>query len=202
MESESSPQFIEQDSKLVFGRSQNLFAWDIVTGLTTQLTNFVRGTAPKETPLNAQEKWLQQDAVILSEVLKERKSRKDSTEAINKRIRPKELRSIYIEDKNLVALNVSPDARFITYRLVKQATNAKNTIVPNYVTESGFTTDIQVRTKVGAPENTSEFFVFDKVKDTVLLVKTDSIPGITHAPDFIKNYPSKDTAKKSLQAEW
>ena len=57
---ESSPQFINNDSRIVFSRAQNLFAWEIATGSITQLTNFVKGTAPKETPLNAHEKWLQQ----------------------------------------------------------------------------------------------------------------------------------------------
>jgi hypothetical protein len=196
VESESSPQFIEGDTKIVFSRAQNLFAWDIATGLVTQLTNFIRGTAPRETPLSAQEKWLQQDAIRMSKVLQERKKQRDSTEAITKRLRSKELRSIYIEDKNATAITISPDGRFVTYRLVKAAGNAKNTIIPNYVTESGFTTDIPGRTNVGAPESTSEFFVFDRVKDTVLLVKTDAIPGITDVPDFVKDYPSKDTAKK------
>ena len=35
---------------------------------------------------------------------------------------------------------------FITYTLTKNA-NAKNTIVPNYVTESGFTEDIPAAPK-------------------------------------------------------
>jgi dipeptidyl aminopeptidase/acylaminoacyl peptidase len=196
VENESSPQFVEGDSKIVFNRGQNLFAWDIATGLTAQLTNFVRGAAPKEIALNIQEKWLQQDAISQSKILQERKARRDSTEAINKRVKGKELRSIYIEDKAVTALSISPDGRFVTYRLVKQASNAKGTIVPNYVTETGFTTDIQQRTKVGAPESTSESFVFDKIKDTVLLVKADALPGITDAPDFMKDYPTKDTTKK------
>jgi dipeptidyl aminopeptidase/acylaminoacyl peptidase len=196
LESESAPQFIEGDTKIVFSRAQNLFAWEIATGLTAQLTNFVRGSAPREAVLNAQEKWLQQDATRMSQVLQERKKQRDSTEATNKRLRTKELRSIYIEDKNAIGINISPDGRFVTYRLVKPATTAKNTIIPSYVTESGFTTDIPSRTNVGAPESTSETFVFDRVKDTVLLVRPDGIPGITDVPDFIKDYPSKDTAKR------
>ena len=59
VDNESSAQFINNDKAIVYSRSQNLYAWDIATGLTTQLTNFVKGAAPKETPLTAQEKWLQ-----------------------------------------------------------------------------------------------------------------------------------------------
>ncbi|RYF86996.1 MAG: S9 family peptidase, partial [Chitinophagaceae bacterium] len=195
-ENESSPQFIDRDTKIAFTRAQNVYAWEIASGLTTQLTNFVKGTASREATLNAQEKWLQQDAIRMSEVLQERKEKRDSAEAYNKRTKQKELRSIYTEDKTVFGAVVSPDGRFVTYRLGRQAANAKNTIIPNYVTESGFTTDINGRTKVGAPQTASELYIFDREKDTVLLVKTDAIPGITDLPDYAKDYPAKDTTKK------
>ena len=60
----------------------------------------------------------------------------------------------------------------------KQLAGNKTTIVPNYVTESGFTTDIPARTKVGEIAGSSEFFIYDRERDTVLAIKTDSIPGI------------------------
>ncbi|HZH37953.1 MAG TPA: DPP IV N-terminal domain-containing protein, partial [Flavisolibacter sp.] len=196
-EPESSPQFIEGDTKIVYTRAQNLFAWDIATGSTTQLTNFSRGAAPKEAVAGTQEKWLQQQAIALSEVVKERKRKRDSTEAYTKRLRPKELRTIYLEDKTVFSPDISADGRFVSYRLFKQAANAKNTTIPNYVTESGFTTDINGRTKVGAPPSATELYVFDRVKDTVLTVKADNLPGITDAPDYAKDYRVKDTTKKA-----
>ena len=196
IDAESAPQFIQNDSRIVFSRSQNLFAWDISNGSTTQLTNFVRGTAQKEATLNAQEKWLQQNAISTSAVLQERKAKREATEAYNKKTRPKELRAIYTEDKNVFGLMISPDARFVSYRLTRQPTNAKNTIIPNYVTESGYTADISSRTNDGAPLASSEFYLFDREADTVIVIKTDAIPGITDPTDFAKNHSSKDTAKK------
>ena len=87
-------------------------------------------------------------------------------------------------------MQISPDGRYVTYELYQSPTGAKNTIVPNYVTESGFTTDIPGRTKVGAPQGHYTFFVYDRTRDTVMEVRTDSIPGITEAPDYQKDYPS------------
>jgi dipeptidyl aminopeptidase/acylaminoacyl peptidase len=196
VDNESSPQFINNDKSIVFSRSQNLYAWDIATGLTRQLTNFIRGAATKEAPLNAQEKWLQQDAISMSKVLQERKAMREATEAYNKRIKSKELRSIYTDDKMVFGTVVSPDGRFVAYRMTRQPANTKNTIIPNYVTESGFTTDINGRTKVGAPQSASELYIFDREKDTVFLVKTEVIPGVSDATDFAKDYPSKDTSKR------
>ncbi|HEX8313339.1 MAG TPA: DPP IV N-terminal domain-containing protein, partial [Flavisolibacter sp.] len=200
VETESSPQFVGNNTRIVFSRAQNIYAWDIATGLVTQLTNFVRGTAARETPQTVQEKWLQQDAIRMSEVLQERKAKRDSAEAYNKRTKQKELRSIYTEDKNVFGTVVSPDGRFIAYRLTRQPATAKTTIVPSYVTESGFTTDIASRAKVGAQQSASEFYIFDREKDTILLVKADAIPGITDLPDYAKDYPAKDTTKRKPAA--
>jgi hypothetical protein len=69
---------------------------------------------------------------------------------------------------------------------------AKSTIVPSYVTETGFTTDIPGRTKVGTAPGISEFFIYDRERDTVFAVKIDStFPGIRDLPDYAKDYPKK-----------
>ncbi|MDB5199306.1 MAG: family peptidase [Chitinophagaceae bacterium] len=197
VEAENNPVFIMNNSLIAFSRNQNLYAWDILSGTTIQLTNFQKGNAPPKEILNAQEKWLKEDQLTNFEVLRSRKARKDSAEAALKIVsKEKEIKSIYYEDKILSNLNISPDGRFVTYRLTKPVTNAKATIVPNYITESGFTQDIPGRTKVGAPLPGSEFFVFDRQRDTVLLVKTDQLPGIKDMPDFITGKALKDTTTK------
>ncbi len=191
---EVNPKFIENDTKLAYSRNQNLFSWDIASGTTEQLTNFQKGNVQREQQQNAQEKWLQQNQLETSEILRERKERREKAEAITKANKPKELRTIYLGDRNVFNIYISPSGRFITYLLVRQPQNAKNTIIPDYVTESGFTTDINGRTKVGAPATATELFVFDRVRDTVMQVKTDKIPGINDQPDYLKEY------KKSLEA--
>ncbi len=193
---ESNVGFINNDTRVVYSRNQNVFAFDLATGLTEQLVNFVRTAAPAERKeiLNAQETWLRDDQLREFNVLSQRKFKRDSAAAATKLQKEKTLREIYIEDKPITSVTVSPDARFITYRLIKRAANAKNTIIPNYVTESGFTTDIPGRTKVGAPLGTSEFFIFDAVRDTVIKLQTDQLPGIADRPD----YAAADTSKKKV----
>jgi Tol biopolymer transport system component len=48
-ETESNPQFSFNDMKVVYSRNQNLYAWNIVTGETQQLTNLKSGTASPAT---------------------------------------------------------------------------------------------------------------------------------------------------------
>ena len=213
-ETETNPQFSFNETKIVYSRSQNLYAWDILTGETQQLTNLKTGAASSTTStstartgnasssakaatesVNQQEAWLKRDQLQYFEVLRSRKEKKDLADAYTKDTKKKELRSISIDDKILQGLNISPDGRFISYRLTKSSTGNKTTIVPNYVTESGFTTDIPARTKVGEIAGSSEFFIYDRERDSVLAIKTDSIPGINDLPDYVKDYPKQSEEK-------
>lgn len=218
-EAETNPQFSFNETKIVYNRNQNLYAWDIASGETLQLTNLKAADATPAAPVpgrgnnnagrsnreaanqNQQEDWLKNDQLQYFEVLRSRKEKREKSEAFNKSLpKPKELRSINIEDKSLQGLSVSPDGRFISYRLFKAATNAKATIVPSYVTETGFTTDINGRTKVGSPQGSSEFFMYDRERDTVFTIKTDSIPGIKDLPDYVKDYPKQLEERKKKNA--
>ena len=216
-ERESSPQFSFNDTKIVYNSNQNLYAWDLYTGEILQLTNLqsqaATGNQPPPTSSQfrggggfggnrgrteevnagaAQEQWLKNDQLQYFQVLRERKDKRDKADSYNKNLpKVKELRTIQIGDRVLQGLAISPDGRFISYRLIRTATDVKTTIIPGYVTETGFTTDITGRTKVGAPQNNSEYFIYDREKDTVLTIKTDSIQGIRDLPDYVKDYPGK-----------
>lgn len=201
---ESDPLFSFNDTKIVYTLNQNLYAWEIATGSITQLTNFQRGNPPPKDPkkdnLNTQEKWLKEDQLSNFDVLRSRKQKRDLTDSMANAIpKKKTLKTIYLEDKNLFGTTISPNGRFITYRLFK-AGQGKNTIVPNYVTESGFTEDIPGRTKVGNTQGKQECYVFDSEKDSVLAVKTNGIEGITEIPAYFKDYPElyKKKQKDSL----
>ncbi|MFL9481801.1 prolyl oligopeptidase family serine peptidase [Chitinophagaceae bacterium LWZ2-11] len=155
------------------------------------------GGQNQTTLANQQEEWLKKNQLKTSDVLKERKSKKDLRDAFLKTIKDNDtLKTINVGEKSVQSLQVSPDGRFVTYRLYQAPTATKTTIVPDFVTESGFTTDIPNRTKVGATLGKYEFYVYDKIKDTVMLVSTDSIPGITDQPDYVKDYPQKFAGKR------
>ncbi|HVU58115.1 MAG TPA: alpha/beta fold hydrolase [Puia sp.] len=193
---ESNPVFSFHDSRIVYGRGGNLFSWDLTSGETEQLTNFQHTAAPpedKKDNLTRQERSLQNDQLQLFDVLRARKKKKDQTDSIDKTREIRPLRSIYTDDKQLSGLTISPDGRFITWRLTKRASDAKNTIVPSYVTESGFTKDIPGRTKVGAPLSSSTSYVYDREKDTVIAILTDQLPGINDQPDYVRDYPARST---------
>jgi len=203
LDRESSASFSFDERKVIFTANSNLFSWEISTGSFVQLTDFKRGSKRPDAKVSEQEKWLKTDQLTYFEVLKQRSDNRKASEKNRKGDQPNRPKEIYLDEKNINNIQLSPDGNFITYVLTKSAT-VKNTIVPNYVTESGFTEDIPARTKVGGAQSVSELFVYDIVKDTVLSVKTDEITGIFDSPEYKKDYPAKvvkaDTKEKKPEA--
>ena len=203
VDAEINPQFSFNDTKVVFTSSSDLFAWDIATGQITQLTNFQTGSGGGSLSLsssrtsrlnnsNTQESFLKNDALENSDVLTTRRAKRNEADSMRKLFPdPKKLRTISIDDRSVFGVNANYDGRYITYRLIRSATGGKPTIVPTYVTESGYTEDLPTRTKVGTPQGSQELFIFDTIRDTVIPVKTDSIPGIRDLPDYVKDYPKQ-----------
>ncbi|MBL0741741.1 S9 family peptidase [Chryseolinea lacunae] len=192
---EFSPVFSGNEKEILFNAGLNTFSWSIETGTFTQLTDFKEGK--KNTPTYTdQDKWLRQDQLAYFEVLKERDTKRQLNLKNQKAQEPKRPKKIYLDDKTADLVQVSPDGKFVTYRITKAA-NPKSSIVPNYVTTSGFTEDIFARPKVGAPLNASDFYVYNVAGDTVLQVKMDDLPGLKDTLTFAKDYPQKEKDKES-----
>lgn len=191
-EREFNPTFSGDEKKVLFTSGGNLYSWEITSGAFAEVTDFRKGSRRPEPKLSEQEKWLKADQLAYFEVLKKRGENRKATEKMQKAERGWRPKEINIEDKNVDQIQLSPDGKFVTYRLSKSPTT-RSTIVPNYVTESGFTEDIPARTKVGVAQTQYEMMVYDIEHDTVFNVKTDDIPGIQDIPSFRKDYPSKPT---------
>lgn len=199
---ESSPVFNGNESRIIFSQGGNLFAMNVNGGGLEQLTNFVKSKSKKaKEELNEEEKWLKKQQLELFDIIKveKKEEKQDSTETAA--LEPKGLKELAFGEKRVGKVNLSPDERFVTYRLTKPAEGVKNAIVPNYVTESGFTEDIPNRSKVGRPSSTSETFIYDRQRDSVYQIKTADIPGIKDQPDYLKDYPKEQEAYKKANAD-
>ncbi|MFS2187701.1 prolyl oligopeptidase family serine peptidase [Mucilaginibacter sp. Mucisp84] len=200
---EDSPVFSGDETKIIYKEDNNLFALNLNGGTLVQLTNFVRTASDKKSKdkPGEQEQWLKKQQLELFEIIKKeaKEDKKDSTETAL--LKPDKLKEIAYGDKRLSAVQISPDGRFITYRLTKRADGVQNAIVPNYVTASGFTEDIPNRSKVGRPSSTSETFIYDKRREAVYPVITSEIPGIKDLPDYLKDYPDELKARQKENAD-
>ncbi|RFZ81376.1 S9 family peptidase [Mucilaginibacter terrenus] len=200
---ESNPVFTGDESAVIYSKDNNLYKLSFAKGELVQLTNFVKtaSSTGKKGGDNAQEKWLKKQQLELFDIIKvEEKDRKlDSAE--RKELAARRLKELAFGDKRVGSVQISPDERFVTYRLVQPAEGAKNAIVPNYVTASGYTEDIPNRTKVGAPQSTSVSYIFDRERDTVYAISTKEIPGIKDLPDYLKDYSKQLEERKKANAD-
>lgn len=207
-EQENNPSFIMNDEWIVFTKFPNLFAWHTKTGVLMQLTNIGSGGSATVGNFNrsaasintqTQDGWLQKQQLDLFEVLKERKYKREQRANYvrnNQIVYNDTIKRISTDGKMMQGLQISPDARFVTYRLYQAPSGNKATIVPDYVTESGYTANLNTRTKVGNALGKFDFYVWDRMRDTLMQIKTDAIPGIQDLPDYSKDYPKRYEGKK------
>ncbi len=216
---ENAPRFGPDEKSIIFQQGDNFFELHLDKNELVQLSNFNRGsggaagagvlmgmgggrsqtaTAPQRGGRGSesrQNEWLNTDQLDLFDVLQENK-RMDSVRRAQRegqRTVP-QMKAISIGEGLLSSQQISPDLRYISYRITTPATGNKNTIVPNYVTESGYTEDIPGRTKVGNTLSVSKSYLYDREKDTIMLIQTGQIPGIKDLPDYWDDYPAEKEA--------
>ncbi len=188
---ESSPDFNFEEDKVLYISDGNLYAWDIDSGIVCQFTDFITGTEkPKPDKFSGEQaSWLHEQQLSLFKVLEERKEKKEKAEKERKAEKPLRPKKIYTGDAKASGIQLSPDGNFITWVVRHSIKGAKRTIVPNYVTGSGYTEDINARTKVGFPYFSSvDLFIYNRKEDTVIKVATEDIPGIKELPIYLKDY--------------
>lgn len=194
---ESNPKFSHDEKSVIFQKGMNLFKWDRKTGTIKQLSDFKKGKKPEDDPepKTEAEKFVKQEELDLIQITKERRERRLRSEKARESENPNAPRKIYIESKEVQSPSLSPDGRFLTFRLLEKD-NSKRTIVPDYVTATGFTKDLNARPKVGHPQKGSLFAFYDLRKDTLVYIKPDSLPGIFDRPEYTQVSSKKDSAKK------
>ncbi len=198
VERESAPSYSHDENKIIFTKENNLYYWSLSDGHLVQLTDFRKGRArpTRREPGTDQEKWLKKEELGLIQVLKQQNDRREKSRKNREAEAPKRPKEIYIQDKRVMGAQLSPDERFVSFLLNQQPKNAKRTIIPNYVHETGFTQDISARTKVGAPMGTYEFGIYDIKRDSVLYISKENIPGIYDKPKYRAEKEDKEEGKK------
>ena len=196
--SEGNPRFSGDEQSIVFEAGDNLFSWNIQSGTTQQLTHFIKG-APRKEPQksDAQDQWLKDDQLAYFEILRERDQEDTYRKDRREQLQPEKLHEIYLKGARLSNLQISPDLRFVSYRLEKEPGQEKGTQVPDYVTATGYVRDLSARGKVGSPQSTYQSWLYDRNQDTTYQIDPKQIPGIYDKPDYLKDYLPQDSTWKA-----
>lgn len=190
--------FNASGDKIIYEEDGNLFSRIIKNGRIQQLTDFKSGMkrSEDERPSSAtHEGWLENQQQELFETLRMKKIKKEQRTEAQKATKPKRPLEIYTGKNRVNYIQLSPDENYVTFGLRKEANKTRSTIVPQYLTDDGFTKDISARSKVGRDGASYQFGIYNIRQDTVYYIETDSVPGIFDQPKYYEDYkqPSDST---------
>jgi len=146
--SESNPRWARNDTHVTYVRDGNLFIVPVdstSSGIVTQLTD----VAPKkaEPRLTDSQKFLRDEEEKLIQYLRTQKEQKKKDD---EKAKKDKLPTFELQDRQSATdLILSPDGIHVFIVVAERPAGVKNTIVPNYVTETGYTEDIPGRSNVG-----------------------------------------------------
>jgi len=192
LERESAAVFSADERKVIFQRAENLYSLSLSDGKLMQLSNFSRNRKRPEPVLSKQDQWLKSDQLQSFEFIRKESAQQKADAAerkLNEAKRPKEF--LLDERSQVNNLRLSPNEQYLTFRVTRSAEGNQNTVVPNYITASGYTEDIASRTKVGNALPTSQSYIYDLKRDSIYPISTKEIPGIKDLPDYVKDYPKQ-----------
>jgi dipeptidyl aminopeptidase/acylaminoacyl peptidase len=188
---EGSPAFTADAKGITFISDNNLFHLNLSDGTLKQLTDFRQGAERKERKKSEQDQWLEKDNLALIEVLQERKERTEQRTAYNKLLQVKRPKTLMLDGRFPGSIALSPQQDFITFTLTKRA-ESTNTVVPDYVAQSGYTENLNARAKVGSAVNDMVAAIYNLKRDTIYYIQTDDLPGLDQQPEFKKDYPANE----------
>lgn len=167
VETETNPHFTREQTRIYFTRQNNLYLLSLEGGLLEQLTDIRVGGGgqrqggageSQQTRGTESQEVLKKEERELIDAVRERAARREEQEA--KRKARERRKPFPIAAGQVVPnLSLSPDGAHVVAIVAEQAASAKRTIVPNYVTESAYTEDIQSRTKVGDAQGRTRMYV-------------------------------------------
>ncbi len=195
--------FLANENYIAFSSELNFYRFDRKNNRLEKLTSIVNATKPaKGKPAETgKPNFLEQENLALLEEVRKRKEAQKASQDYRASIREavQEEFVFYTEGKNLSNLQLSPDARYVTFSVFTPPAGNKNTKVPDYAAASGYTEDLNSRPKVGTQAGKAELGIYDLERDTVYYVNTASLPGIQDAPDYRADYPEKTWEKKNRE---
>jgi dipeptidyl aminopeptidase/acylaminoacyl peptidase len=198
---ESNPRFLRDGKRIAFTRTNNLYVMSLDGGSLVEMTDIRAAAAPGanapggpptggggfgqgrgggqarqatgDEPQKGTEsqEFLKKEEKDLLEVVRERAAKREADEAKRKRENPRKPFTLQAR-QSVTALQLTPDEKYVIASISESGDRAKNTIVPNFVTESSYTEDIPSRNKVGDAQT--------RIRLAILSVETGEVKWIDH----------------------
>ena len=143
---------MRNDTAITYVRDGNLFLVPL-DGASNAIVQQLTDVAPRraEPRLTDSQKFIRDEQEKLLEVIKDQKEQKKKAD---EKAKQDKLPALELQDRqNAADLMLSPDDTHVFVLVSERPAGARNIIVPNYVTETGYAEDIPGRTAVGDAQN-------------------------------------------------
>jgi dipeptidyl aminopeptidase/acylaminoacyl peptidase len=149
---ETNPRWARNDTHLTFIREGNLFIMPVDGAGPATLTQLTDNSPRRPEPrLTESQQFIKDEEAKLIEYIRQQNERREKSQ---ERARENRLPGIELQERqSAVDLMLSPDDAHVFVVIAERVTGAKATIVPNYVTPTGYTEDISARSNVGEPQD-------------------------------------------------
>jgi dipeptidyl aminopeptidase/acylaminoacyl peptidase len=189
-DTETNPHFTHDGKRIYFTRSNNLYVMSLDSGMLAQLTDIRAAGAPAPAAAPAgfggrgggrgvlaapptaatgdppprgsdSQEYLKKEQKELLESVRDRAAIREEQDKERQSQNPR--KPFTLQPRQSVgALQLTPDEKYVIASVFEAgATPAKNTIVPNYVTESAYTEDIPGRSNVGDTQAASRLAIIN-----------------------------------------
>jgi dipeptidyl aminopeptidase/acylaminoacyl peptidase len=210
---EASPRFLRDGKRIAFTRANNLYVLSLEDGSLVQMTDIRSEAAPTAAQAAAggrggrggaapptaagqpprgtdSQEFLKKEEKDLLAAVRERAARREEEDARRKKDNPRQPFQLQAR-QNVGSLQLSPDEKFVAAVVMEPPANAKNTIIPNYVTESAYTEDIPGRSNVGDTQMRSRLALID--------VATGDVKWVDHGQKSAPPNPQTQKTETGLE---
>ncbi|MFZ5941877.1 MAG: prolyl oligopeptidase family serine peptidase [Bacteroidota bacterium] len=195
----SDAYFSHDESAILIILNENLFRYTPESGTLERLTDIRKGQKSTRVDASADEQqtWLTRQQEELFSVLRQKETEKKADEDHKALLRSEPaIKPIFTGKASVRELSISPDDRYL-FLLLYEPFDGKNTQIPVYVTESGYTETEPSRKKVGSSYGSLSLNIYNRQTDTLYGLNKEDIPGIRDVPGFRK--PDKDNNEKQRE---
>jgi dipeptidyl aminopeptidase/acylaminoacyl peptidase len=153
-ERESNANFTFDQEKIYFTSQGNLFLLSLQDRSLRQMTSFSKKAPPPAKKPDEVEKWyIDQQKELFQEFSRteQRMGRRGMFPFFGSQTRRRPF--FLSEEQDVISLDLSPDEKYVVFRISEKVPEAKTTIVPNYVTRTGYTETIESHIKAAQSSN-------------------------------------------------
>jgi len=149
---ESNANFTFDQEKIYFRSEDNLFLFSFKENSIRQMTSFSKKTPPPAKKPDEVEKWYSDQQKELFQEFSKAEERMGQRGMFPAFSGPSRMRPFFLaEGEEVSFLDLSPDEKYVVFMISNDLPEAKSTIVPNYVTRTGYTETIESHPKAAYP---------------------------------------------------